>query len=142
MAKHRSSGMYPWGVQMASQHFDHWIVAHFRTEGRYWTAEFEQMLRHEIHDHLKTKVHCDEEDCQYYGDYIFSKWKRHFQRYRPDLFTTRAQRAAERLDPSIRPEFLLNAKQFGVREAQRMQDEQEYLSEIACALMNDDPEDL
>ena len=38
--------------------------------------------------------------------------------------------------------FAIRAHQYGVKEAQRMQDEDEYLSEIACDLMSGpDPED-
>jgi hypothetical protein len=35
--------------------------------------------------------------------------------------------------------FAIRAHQYGVKEARRMQDEDDYLSEIACDLMN--PED-
>ena len=38
--------------------------------------------------------------------------------------------------------FQVRANQYGVKEAWRMQDEDEYLSEIACELMDGpDPED-
>ena len=38
--------------------------------------------------------------------------------------------------------FQIRAHQYGVKEARRMQDEDEYLSEIACELMDGpDPED-
>ena len=148
--------MYPWEVRMASDHFDVWTTNHFNLcnrkrgeHGPMWTKEFHQYFYDTIFKYLEERCNYDSENCAKYAEHIRAREYRRMRSGRPDLFTTRAQRASARamnvgveLGVFSLSAFMHDAKQHGLQEAVRMHEEQEYLSEIAVDLLLDsDPED-
>ena len=148
--------MYPWDVRMAAQHFDHWISKYFNLcnrkrgeHGPMWTKEFHQYFYDTIYKYLEERCNYDSEACAKYAEYIRYREYSRRRSGRPDLFTTRAQRASARamkvgkeLGVFNLSAFMHDAQQHGLQEAVRMHEEQEYLSEIAEGLLLDsDPED-